>query len=181
MVEGGVDKFDYTSQYLRFDLRSREGHDGNPSMAFSMEGYKFCSLTDMPDLDHRTSYDQMGPFREKSVERGRQEFGDSFVGLLTLLYIVDGSFGMWAVHLHSSAGSRLRKCDHHRWFQELQKGVLTGMVYRKLSVDDHMWRAGRLEKQGQKWVWKRLEVRDLVSAGIQRGEAKAMVEEGMSY
>lgn len=55
------------------------------------------------------------------------------------------------------------------------------MVYRKLSVDDRMWRADRLEKQGQKWVWKRLEVRDLVSAGIQRGEAKAMVEEGMSY
>lgn len=170
LMRGGVNRFDFKTHCIFFDVRFRPECGGNPSLAYSILDVTISTLDDIlarhPGLQavmdaNKPALDYTILYRSKTVP--------NFAGFLPSVHRwkeYGGYFISHPTHYDPEIEIRapyMRAC--HEWKEGLQKATEAGIVYQHLE-EHGRWKAGSLKMERSKWRWNEFTSEELVKLGF---------------
>jgi hypothetical protein len=173
--QGGVNNFEYTTQFMEFELEYRPECDGNPAIAYRIKNGKLHPLEELqrrPGLN--ATFESGKLMREESEARVRATEKD-FAGLLMVVWEIE-DFHLCNAHQMCWSGAQfdevIMQQQPSAWLQLLQGVVEKGCILQRTKDDMIGWHPGQMIKVGEKWKWKRFSDRQLEDMGLKQRNRK---------
>lgn len=160
-----------------FHLTYREECGGNPSVAFNLEEMKLSTLSEgLANNPGASAWWETGRPSREVREAYMRDRDPQFSSNLQVCYRMEDEvqdFCLWSplvpqtMSIHfPEAYAFFDSRVGDRQLEEIQRMVRMGLVYRRGSEADPLWRLGTLRKRGRKWRWETLKPQELVSLGL---------------
>ncbi|KAJ7723812.1 hypothetical protein B0H16DRAFT_1597999 [Mycena metata] len=172
ILEGGIDKFQFSERGVLVLLKYRPDCNENPSVAFSVEGAVMMSNAQLEALLGKGTHPQSpldGMLETALRERDTLRY---YRGRLRVFFRMEDHVVQEVypqMHVAGAAGAIYRQhlttIDHSKWVSRVQQFVRDGLVMRANGEDEMIMLLGKLEMKKGKWVWVPLTKDELTQHG----------------
>ncbi|KAH7911862.1 hypothetical protein BJ138DRAFT_1112849 [Hygrophoropsis aurantiaca] len=155
--------YDIKKECFVFEVSYVPSSGGNPSLAFAVTNAEIISLP--------SPGTSMGDILATAIPRVLQGYAEQLahpmsVGAVPCIFNVDNVF-VWLSFTHIALfDTPMISFVEGSWYWWLNYCARRGLIFRTNASDNAIWHPGLMEKEGNKWVWRKKSLAQLGRKGI---------------